>query len=280
MGSIDNFLLHLASERGLAKLTLLAYDIELRRADRYCIAAGETLATAHLNTIRKFVADNAHLSSRTIAGRLRKIIEFWKYLERADRDQLELPKPSAPLPRVISKAAAFRLMQSPKPIARYYFRHVAILELFYAAGLRAGELRDLQLNDTNLSDRWVRVFGKGRERLVPIGRPAAKAIRQYLDHQRPALNKLDCDTLFLSKSGQPLGYKDIYLTVVNHARSIGLFSCTPHTLRHTFATHLLCGGANLRAIQEMLGHGDLNSTAVYTHLDLTHLKKTHRLLDR
>jgi integrase/recombinase XerD len=154
---------------------------------------------------------------------------------------------------------------------------VAILELLYASGLRATELCDATLRDTNLQLGCIRVLGKGRkERVVPVGQAAAEAITRYLLECRPKLDRRKSDRLFLSRTGQPLERVGLWMIVEKYGRKSGLLkSVSPHTLRHCFATHLIGGGADLRVVQELLGHSDISTTQIYTHVDHDRLKAVH-----
>jgi integrase/recombinase XerD len=156
---------------------------------------------------------------------------------------------------------------------------VAILELLYACGLRASELCLLGVRDANLQLGCVRVFGKGsKERIVPMGRAAAEAIKRYLDDCRPALNRKNSDRLFLSRTGQALERIALWQLIDRYARKAGLYDrgVSPHTLRHCFASHLLSGGADLRVVQELLGHADVSTTQIYTHVDSDRIRAVHR----
>ena len=194
------------------------------------------------------------------------------------RDQLEAPKPERPLPEVLGREQVNRLISAPDPASPLFARDVAILELLYACGLRASELCDLKLNDVNLQVGAVRVLGKGmKERVVPIGQAASEAITIYLQTTRPQLEREPSDLLFLSRTGKRLNRVNLWMLVERHARSCGLLNeVHPHVLRHCFASHLLSGGADLRVVQELLGHSDIATTQIYTHVDQARLKALHK----
>jgi integrase/recombinase XerD len=158
-----------------------------------------------------------------------------------------------------------------------YARDVAILELLYASGLRATELCQLKLRDFNLQAGCVRVLGKGmKERVVPVGRAAREAIERYLLDCRPRLEKTPSELAFLSRTGKPMERIGLWMLVEKYGRSSGLLKhISPHTLRHCFATHLIGGGADLRVVQELLGHSDISTTQIYTHVDQSRLKSIH-----
>jgi integrase/recombinase XerD len=284
---LQRLLLHLASERGLAENSLLAYRRDLQDAETHLAAAGKTLLRAKADDWRAYLrgCTARGSSTRTVARRFAAIRVLMRYLkiEGTDTDrivqQLERPKPERTLPKVLSKQQVGQLIAAPlitKDPLR--LRDVAILELLYACGLRASELCTLKLRDTNLQFRHVRVIGKGRkERIVPLGGAAARAIGIYINQLRPQLDRRASDLLFLSRTGRPLERVALWQTVTRHARHCGLLkSVGPHVLRHCFASHLVSGGADLRVVQELLGHSDISTTQVYTHVDTDRLREVHR----
>jgi integrase/recombinase XerD len=192
--------------------------------------------------------------------------------------QLERPKPEQALPKVLSRAQVAQLISAPAPESPLYLRDVAILELLYASGLRATELCDLKVRDVNLTAGCVRALGKGmKERIVPLGRAAAEAVARYTAECRPSLERAPSDRLFLSRTGRALDRVALWMLVEKYGRSSGLLkSVSPHTLRHCFATHLIGGGADLRVVQELLGHSDISTTQIYTHVDQDRLKSVHK----
>ncbi|MBI4579401.1 MAG: tyrosine-type recombinase/integrase, partial [Planctomycetes bacterium] len=172
--------------------------------------------------------------------------------------------------------ALLNLPDEEEPLA---LRDRAILEMFYAAGLRVSELTGLRLEDVQLDIGYVRCLGKGRkERIVPLGEPAIQAVREYLSQLRPQLaDGHGCDRLFLSRTGKPFDRTNCWRLVVKYARRMGITGkLSPHTLRHCFATHLLSNGADIRMVQEMLGHADIATTQIYTHVDSSRLKAIHQ----
>jgi integrase/recombinase XerD len=282
---IKAFLLHLASERGLADNSLHAYRRDLEDLERFLSGIGKTPLTADSDEFRAYLRDQTHLkkATKTVARRLAAIRSFLKFLSSIGHDrahvlqQLERPKPERSLPKVLSRSQVIQLISAPDPASPLFSRDVAILELLYASGLRASELCDLKLRDTNLQAGCVRVLGKGmKERIVPLGRAAAEAITRYLDECRPGLDRHNSERLFLSRSGRPLERVGLWMLVEKYGRSSGLLkSVSPHTLRHCFATHLIGGGADLRVVQELLGHSDIATTQIYTHVDQDRLKAVH-----
>ncbi|HUB24234.1 MAG TPA: site-specific tyrosine recombinase XerD [Tepidisphaeraceae bacterium] len=282
-------LLHLAAERGLADNSLHAYRRDLEDMTRWFGKRDRDLATAGPADFQKYLQSQtlAGRSTRTVARRLAAIRVFLRFIsqqpEHAQRaagvlQQLERPKPEQSLPKVLSGEQVVRLISAPDAKSPLFLRDTAILELLYASGLRASELCDLETKQVNLDVGCVRVFGKGsKERIVPLGQPAAAAISNYLAECRPRLEKSPNEFLFLSRTGKRLDRVALWLLVEKYARRSGLFKqVSPHVLRHCFATHLISGGADLRVVQELLGHSDISTTQVYTHVDSARLKAVHQ----
>lgn len=282
---LRSLLLHLASERGLADNSLHAYRRDLEDLDRFLAARGKTFLSAEPDDFRAYLQHQTRQgrTTRTVARRLAAIRVLLRFLTAEGHDrthvmqQLERPKPERPLPKVLSRAQVNQLIAAPDPKSMLFSRDVAILELLYASGLRASELCDLNLKDLNLTVGCVRVYGKGsKERVVPLGRAAGEAITRYLAETRPKLERAPSERLFLSRTGKPLERIALWMLVEKYGRKSGLLkSISPHTLRHCFASHLLGGGADLRVVQELLGHSDINTTQIYTHVDTGRLKAIH-----
>jgi integrase/recombinase XerD len=282
---VRSFLLHLASERGLADNSLHAYRRDLEDMDDFFRERGGSLVTASADDFRAYLQDQSRRgqSTKTVSRRLAAIRVFLRYLASLGHDtagilqQLERPKPERDLPKILSRAQVNQLIATPDPKSPLFARDVAILELLYASGLRATELCELKLRDTNLQVGCVRVLGKGmKERIVPLGRAAAEAIGRYLAECRPNLDRSKSERLFLSKSGKSLERIGLWMLVEKYGRRSGILrSVSPHTLRHCFATHLIGGGADLRVVQELLGHSDISTTQIYTHVDQDRLKAVH-----
>jgi integrase/recombinase XerD len=282
---LKSLLLYLAAERGLAENSLHAYRRDLEDLERFFAARQLTLQSALADDFRRYLQSltRAGKSTKTIARRLAAIRIFLRHETIQGRDQqhilqqLERPKPERDLPRVLSKLQVAQLIASPDPHSPFFARDVAILELLYSSGLRASELCDLKTADVNLSVGCVRVLGKGmKERIVPIGRAALEAITRYNCESRPRLDKRRSDKLFLSRTGKPMDRIALWMLVERYGRKSGLLNeVSPHTLRHCFATHLIGGGADLRVVQELLGHSDISTTQVYTHVDQSRLKSIH-----
>ena len=283
---LKRFLLHLASERGLAENSLHAYRRDLEDTEDFLTAAGKSLPSASATDLRLYLQDQTRQgqSTRTVARRLAALRLFLRFLATEGHDtlsilqELERPKPESSLPKILSRSQVNELISAPDPQSPLYLRDVAILELLYASGLRASELCDVKIRDANLQVGCVRVLGKGmKERVVPLGQPAADAIERYLNECRPNLQRGSSDLLFLSRTGKPMERIGLWMLVEKCGRRSGLLkSISPHTLRHCFATHLLSGGADLRVVQELLGHSDISTTQIYTHVDQDRLKSVHK----
>jgi integrase/recombinase XerD len=280
---LDCFLEHLVVERGLAQNSLEAYRRDLTRYAAYLrgrrkrvIALDRAEVPRYLLALRE-----AGLSPRSVARHLSAIRQFHRFLVReghATEDptsHLESPRPWRRLPTVLSCDEVDRLLAPREARTPQEFRDRAMLELLYASGLRVSELVGLRLADLNLAVGIVRVLGKGdKERLVPLGDAAAESLRTYLAHGRPRLEKRrPSPHLFLGRHGRGLTRQMFWQILKRYVRAAGITkSVSPHTLRHSFATHLLERGADLRSVQLMLGHADIGTTQIYTHLSRAHLK--------
>jgi len=233
-------LLYLASERGLAENSLHAYRRDLEDIDRAFREKNKTLVSATADDFREYLREQSRKkqSTKTVARRLAAIRAFLRFLVTQGFDtaeilsQLERPKPERDLPKILSRAQVNQLIAAPDAESPLHARDVAILELLYASGLRASELCDLKLRDTNLQVCCVRVIGKGRkERIVPFGKPAAEAINRYLLECRPNLDKYASDRLFLSRTGRSLERIGLWMLVHRHAKKSGLLKkIGPHVL--------------------------------------------------
>ena len=282
---IRNFLVYLATERGLAENTLHAYRRDLENLEDHFTSIGKSILKGDADEFRHYLQSQtlAKQSTKTVSRRLAAIRVFLKYLNTEGFDfspvlqQLERPKPEQDLPKILSRAQVNQLIATPNPKSMLYARDVAILELLYASGLRATELCQLKMNNLNLNVQCVRVLGKGmKERVVPLGTAAKEALENYLLDCRPKLAKRPTDRVFLSRSGRELERVGLWMLVEKYGRRSGLLKkISPHTLRHCFATHLIGGGADLRIVQELLGHSDIATTQIYTHVDQTRLKSIH-----
>jgi integrase/recombinase XerD len=252
-------------------------DAYRRDLDALQAFLGKHLATASVEELERYTAQLRAdgLSSSTIARRHAAARSFFRHLQllgaRKDNPAAAVPLPRRPkpLPKTLSPGEAERLIEAARGVKPSALRDQALVELLYGAGLRVSEAVGVQRGGVDLDARVVRVLGKGgKERVVPIGRPAAEALRRYLSRGRPFLDQRHRAELFLNARGGPLSRAGAFLILRRLAEQAGLDPTRvhPHLLRHSFATHLLEGGADLRSVQEMLGHADLSTTELYTHV--------------
>ena len=286
--SVKDFLDYLKVEAGLANNTIMAYGRDLKGFLKYC----DTQNVSRLQQIKpaliqKYLQElsRAEKSESTVKRCLvaiRMLLRFAKLTGRVSDDFtaiLEGPKLWQKLPTYCSKKQVIDLLNAPSSDEPFYLRDKAILELLYATGVRASELAGLKTSNLNLDIGYLRCLGKGnRERVIPVGKTAIAATVEYLRELRPKLAKSQsADFLLLSRTGLPLSRIEIWRLVKKYAIRAGLpGNLTVHTLRHCFATHLLTGGADLRSVQEMLGHVDIATTQIYTHVDQERLRKIHK----
>jgi integrase/recombinase XerD len=284
-----DFLAYLEFERGLSRNTLEAYRSDLLQYGAH-LAGRDALAVTH-SDLAAFVAtlasgdgDRAPVAPATLQRKVACLRSFYRHLRRQgilDADptaNLRAPRQSRRLPQVLSRDEVTKLLEQPQGTEPAALRDRALLELMYACGLRASEAIDLETNDVDLDAGVLRARGKGsKERLVPVGSAAARAATIYLSRGRPKLigDRLE-SRLFVNHRGSGLTRQGLYKIVQRHAATAGLADkMSPHTLRHTFATHLLAGGCDLRSLQEMLGHADIATTQLYTHLSAERLKDVY-----
>ena len=285
---LDRYLDYLMVEKGLAAQTIEAYSRDLVRYISFLVECERaTVSEADTPLILKYLISMREdgLNARSRARHLVSIRGFYRFLVQeeilpSDPSRLiDLPKSGLKLPDVLTIDEVKRLLDAPDPKKPSGCRDAAMLELLYAAGLRVSELITLKLQDVNLTAGYVRVFGKGaKERVVPIGQYAQEKIRRYTNGARRALLKDRISaTLFVARAGKPLSRQGFWKLIKRYGLRAGLRKViTPHTLRHSFASHLLEGGADLRAVQTMLGHADIATTQIYTHVARDHLKYLHR----
>lgn len=273
---IDKFLKYLEIERAASAHTLRAYRKDLEEFSKFVNIKPEDVELAD---VRGFIAEQikSGLNKTSVSRRLASIRSFFKFLYREGYKRINpaklVSKPKLPklLPRFLSVDDAFALVERPVGTGFLPARDRAILELLYSSGLRVSEISSLNIDDINTKEGFLKVKGKGRkERMVPVGSKAIDAIKSYMV-ERIALKSKD-RFLFLNRRGKGFSDRGVRRLVVKYARMTGISGkIGPHALRHTFATHLLQGGADLRVIQELLGHSSLSTTQKYTHLDVTHL---------
>jgi integrase/recombinase XerD len=286
-----DFLAYLEFERGLSRNTLEAYRCDLLQFGRFLDERDVAAADATSADVADFLTrlatgdvDHRPASPATIHRKSACLRSFYRHLRREGVREsdptasLSTPRRSRKLPQVLTRGEVERLLSQPRGTDPHALRDRALLELMYACGLRASEAIGLELGDVDLDERVLRARGKGsKERIVPVGQQAARAVRIYLERGRPALVKNRPELhLFVNFRGTHLTRQGLYKIVRRHATTAGLEDrMSPHTLRHTFATHLLAGGCDLRSVQEMLGHADVATTQLYTHLSSERLKDVY-----
>jgi integrase/recombinase XerD len=285
-----DFLSYLELERGLSRNTLNAYRTDLLQYGEYLSAHDCDALAARPADVADFLAELATgegrpaCSAATIHRKAACLRSFYKHLRRDEligddpTAALSAPRRARKLPQVLNYSEVQKLLAAPRGSEPTTLRDRALLEVMYACGLRASETIGLELGDVDTHEGFLRARGKGsKERLVPLGRQAIAAIAAYLRGGRPQLvGDRHEPKLFVNFRGGPLTRQGLYKIVQKHARDAGLAGrMSPHTLRHSFATHLLAGGCDLRAVQEMLGHADISTTQMYTHLSGERLKEVY-----
>ena len=285
---LEEFVNHLEVERGLSRNSITAYERDLRRFIGFLEKRGtHSLDDARRSDISAFLMSEKDrgLAPGSLARSLAAIKVFFRFLAanrfvRSDiTDVIESPRTWKYLPESLSVEEVEKLLKAPPMASDYGIRDRALLELMYATGLRVSEAASLRVGDVNLQFGYVRCEGKGgKERIVPLGRKAREAIRTYLGSARQRLSGGgNPDTLFITRRGRPFTRQGLWKKIKGYARVAKIRTkITPHTLRHSFATHLVEGGADLRVVQEMLGHADISTTQTYTHVDRNRLKSIHR----
>jgi len=285
---LEQFTVYLLSECGLADNTIEAYTRDLReflvvldeRGIRQPADVSPLIVRAYLVRLNE-----RSLALSSIARHLISVKMFLRFLYNTGvlnidvSALLETPRKWMTLPHTLAADQVEELLTAPKPGDPYFARDRAILETLYATGIRVSELAGLRVRDVNVQIGYCRVFGKGgKERIVPIGAKAIEAIGEYLRSLRPVLveGEPGVEALFVTRTGKPMDRTNLWRLVSRYATVAGIPGAVgPHTLRHCFATHLLEGGANLRVVQELLGHASVVTTQIYTHVDSTRLKKVH-----
>lgn len=286
---IQDFMHFLIVEKGLAKNTIESYQRDLKN---YALYLAKVEEISELNAVSRMniVQFLGHLksqgkSSKTVARHVASIRSFHQFLLREKATEqdptvhIETPKTERTLPRILSIAEVEALLEAPEESTPLGMRDKAMLEILYATGIRVSELIQLKLDDVHLTMGFVRCIGKGnKERIIPIGQTAMNVLEKYLEDARLKLRskKHRDDHLFLNHHGKGLTRQGFWKNLKALAKKANIEKdLTPHTLRHSFATHLLENGADLRAVQEMLGHADISTTQIYTHVTKTRLKDVY-----
>jgi integrase/recombinase XerD len=286
---LQSYLQFLNFEKGISKNTYASYQLDL---NRYLAHLDEDGITSVEKVTDEFISGflatlyDLGLSAKSVARNLSAIKGFHKFLVREGitkynpTEDVESPKLARKLPDVLHQHEIEKILAQPNTAEPLGIRDKTMLETMYACGLRVSELITLRQSDVYPNEGFVRVFGKGaKERLVPIGKSALEWIEIYKEKVRVPLGKLGRgrDVLFLNARGRPMSRMAVWNIVHDYTLKAGIKKeVHPHTFRHSFATHLLEGGADLRAVQEMLGHSDISTTEIYTHIDREYLKEVHR----
>jgi integrase/recombinase XerD len=284
---MDQYLNYLLIEKGLSANTIESYRADLSRFADFLEAGGvqslydtdSAVLLKHLIALR-----GAGMAARSRARHLVALRGFFgflvqeKILEKNPATRIDLPKSGLKLPDVLSVQEIDRILSVPDGNKPTGIRNAAMIELMYAAGLRVSELITVKLQDINLDGCWVRVFGKGaKERMVPFGQPCRRKIDFYITTARPILLRPHLSPfLFIARAGSPMTRQGFWKILKQQVQIAGILKpISPHSLRHSFASHLLEGGADLRSVQIMLGHVDISTTQIYTHVAKDHLKRMH-----
>lgn len=287
---LQDFIHFMKVEKGLAENTIISYQRDLKHYLQFIenveqITSYNQLSRVHIIQFLSFLKDQGK-SSQTQARHVASIRAFHQFLLRekvVDQDptvHIETPQLERTLPKVLNFNEVERLLATPDQMTPFGIRDRAMLELLYATGMRVSELINLDMDNVHLTMGFVRCIGKGnKERIIPLGRIAQETIEKYLHDSRPQLKKqkYKTDALFLNRLGNRLTRQGFWKIIKKLALEAKIEKeLTPHTLRHSFATHLLENGADLRAVQEMLGHADISTTQIYTHVTKTRLKDVYK----
>ncbi|MCX7780243.1 MAG: site-specific tyrosine recombinase XerD [Negativicutes bacterium] len=284
---VNEFINYLAVERGLAQNTLESYGRDLRQFQSYLSGSQiDIVKDSNRNTILAYLnsLQSKGRAVSTISRNLAAIKSFYqylvreRYLEKDPAANLESPKLEKKLPKILTIAEVEELLKQPNTYIPTGLRDKAMLELLYATGIRVSELISLNISDVNLDMGYIKCYGKGaKERIVPLGSIAAKCVQEYTNKGRPKLVRTyDEAALFVNHHGNRLTRQGFWKIIKRYAREANIMKeITPHTLRHSFATHLLENGADLRSVQEMLGHADISTTQIYTHVTKNRLKEVY-----
>ncbi|MBD8070336.1 site-specific tyrosine recombinase XerD [Bacillus sp. PS06] len=284
---IKDFLHYLIVERRLAENTIVSYERDLKEYHKYMVnvekmTSYNEIARLHILQFLKYLKERGK-STKTIARNIASIRSFHQFLLREKRINqdptihIESPQQTKTLPKVLNLSEVEALLEAPEDNV-FGIRDKAMLELLYATGIRVSELISLNLQDVHLTMGFIRCTGKGnKERIIPLGSTAAKAITAYIEGSRPNLLKKDqSEALFLNHHGNRISRQGFWKNLKKLTSRANIQKAlTPHTLRHSFATHLLENGADIRAVQEMLGHADISTTQIYTHVTKARLKDVY-----
>ena len=282
---VEEFMNYLFVEKGLAANTQKAYSQDLTKFTQYAEKIGKNISVLERDELMQFYMSlKKSLSVTSIARVMVTVRMFYRFLiaegyfEKDPSAAIESPRHDQHLPVTLSRDEVERLINQPDTGKRNGIRDIAIMELLYSTGMRVSELINLTLDRVSLKEKYIRCIGKrNRERIVPFGERAAEQLEKYISFIRPDQKNIRTDALFQNPSGKKLTRTFIWKRIRYYAAQAGINkNIGPHTLRHSFATHLLEGDADLRSIQEMLGHRDISTTQIYTHVSSQHLKTAHK----
>jgi integrase/recombinase XerD len=285
---ISHFIDYLSVERGFSQNTLLAYKRDLEEFLRFLLRNGiDSWEKPDENLLTKFrlFLKNRGLSTSTVSRKIYAIKTFYRFLLQEGKikydpaSEFSAPKTLKKLPSVLTVKEVEKLLNIPFENKEKDIRDSAILEVLYATGIRVSELISLSIDDINLEVGYLKVFGKGnKERIVPLGKKAIQALKNYLENSRQILLKgKNSNFLFVNNRGNKFTRQGIFFLLKFYSKKAGINKkITPHTLRHSFATHLLERGADLRSVQEMLGHSNISTTQIYTHITRERLKEIYK----
>jgi integrase/recombinase XerD len=285
--ALDLFLAHIRVEKGLSPNSVDGYARDLRRyMDDLAgqgLRAWEDVRREHLlkhleHLLRRGISPRSQARALSAIRSLHRLLVSERVAQVDPTEDVDGPRAGRRLPQLLSRAEVERLLAAPSPRTPAGARDKAMLELLYATGLRVSELVGLSINDVHLETRMLLARGKGsKERIVPVGAPAAAALKSYRDFARPRILKGRASKdLFVTPRGRRMTRQAFWKLLNRYARGVGIARrISPHKLRHSFAAHLLAGGADLRAVQAMLGHADIATTQIYTHVEPSHLKRVY-----
>lgn len=280
---IRDFLDFIKIERGYSENTIKAYEEDLKQFSKFARINDPRKVDREL--IKSYL-EHMHDEGFSISSTERKLAclkSFFHHMLREDKidldptSDLQLPKKAKRLPKALSISETIKLISAPRGNHHRALRDAALLELMYATGMRASEIIGLNIQHINLDVSFVKCLGKGaKERVVPVGKVALSALKKYLEEGRPKFPRKDEEALFIDKNGERLTRQGLWLIIKKYVKAMGVKEKTsPHTLRHSFATHLLEKGADLRSVQEMLGHSDISTTQIYTSVSRERLKRIY-----
>ena len=280
---IREYLSYCRVEKGLAANSIESYGTDLGRLAAWASKNGLNLLTLTRQDLREWLIDLgteklSENSKRRLISAVRgfyKFLMFEGHLTKNPAEDLVAPQKGVYLPRFLNRMEIETLLAAPDTSTETGLRNRAILELMYASGLRVSEAVNLKINNVDIDSGIVTTTGKGNKtRRVPVGASAVEWLKTYLAVRRKIEN-VEVDNLFVSPKGSPVNRQSIYLSIAEYARKCGLEGVSPHTLRHSFATHLVQNNADIRSVQQMLGHADISTTQIYTHITDAHLKKSY-----